>query len=235
MKCSVMQPGYFPWLGLFDLISSVDKFVFLDDVKLQRHSWDVRNKIKTPQGELYLTVPIKRTKGPDQLKIKEAICNDDEPWRKKHLRSIYINYRKAELFNQIYPFLEKLIDNKTRLLVELNTKIIITIAKKIGLNKKFLFSSQLKNISGRKDSRLVKICKTINCDTYISPKGAADYIERKSPGGEFTKNGIKLIYQDYHHPTYKQLYGNFLPFMSIIDLIFNYGFKKSLEVIRGLE
>jgi len=227
-----MQPGYIPWLGLFDLIDSVDKFVFLDDVKLQRNSWDVRNRIKTPQGELYLTIPVRRTKGRDKLMINKALINDSHRWRKKHLKTIEFVYKKAEFFNKVYPFLVKLINNNINKLSNFNINIAISIAEKLGINKEFIISSKLKNVTGKKDVRLVYICKEIGCDQYVSPQGAVEYIEAKSPGGEFIKNKIELFYQNYQHPVYKQLYGNFLAYMSIIDLLFNCGFIRSLKIIR---
>lgn len=233
MKCAIMQPTYIPWLGYFDLIDSVDEFVFLDDVKLEKCSWQVRNRIKTPQGELYLTIPVRSTKGRDKLIINETIINDTEFWRKKHLKSIFYAYRKSGFFNEVYPFVEKLINNETVLLSDFNINIITSISNIIGINKEFTFSSNLKNLSGKKEVRIVSICKEINCDKYLSPQGSAAYIEKNSPGGEFPRNNIALFYHNYKHPVYKQLYTEFLPYMSILDLLFNCGFNKSLKVIRN--
>lgn len=233
MKCAIMQPTYIPWLGYFDLIDRVDKFVFLDDVKLEKCSWQVRNRVKTPQGELYLTIPIRKTKSRDRLLINEAVINDKEPWRKKHLKSIFYAYRKSEFFNEVYPFTEKLINNKTIKLYDLNINIITAISNRIGIDKKFILSSNLKNLSGKKELRIVSICKEINCDKYLSPQGSAVYIEKNLPGGEFPKSNIGLFYHNYKHPVYKQLYTEFLPYMSILDLLFNCGFNKSLKVIRN--
>jgi len=228
-----MQPTYIPWLGYFDLIDEVDKFIFLDDVKLEKCSWQVRNRIKTSQGELYLTIPVRMTKGRNRLKINETIIHDEIFWRKKHLKSILYNYRKSAFFDIIYPFVEKLIQNETIKLCDLNVNIIRAVSEGIRINTKFALSSSLKNIFGTKTLRLVSICKKIGCDEYLSPQGSAVYIEKNSPGGEFPKNNINLFYQNYEHPVYNQLYSEFLPFMSIVDLLFNYGFAETLEIIRG--
>jgi hypothetical protein len=228
-----MQPTYIPWLGYFDLIDSVDKFVFLDDVKLEKCSWQVRNRIKTPQGELYLTIPIRKTVGRDKLIINEALINNEEPWREKHLKSIFYAYRKSEFFNEVYSFTEELVNNKAVRLCAFTVNVITRIANKIGIDKEFILSSSLKNLSGRKDMRLVAICKESGCDRYLSPRGSDVYIEKNSPGGKFPESGIDLFYQNYEHPVYNQLYGGFASYMSIIDLLFNEGFEKSLEIIRS--
>ena len=233
MKCAIMQPTYIPWLGYFDLIDSVNKFIFLDDVKLEKCSWQVRNRIKTPQGELYLTIPVRSTKGRDKLIINEVTINDSELWRKKHLKSIFYAYKKSEFFNEVYPFIEKLINNKTIKLCGFTINIITTISDRIGINKGFMLSSNLKKLSGRNEERIVSICKEVNCNEYLSPQGSAVYIEKELPGGKFPKNNIDLFYQNYKHPVFRQGYGEFLPYMSILDLLFNYGFNKSLKIIRS--
>lgn len=231
MKCAIMQPTYIPWLGYFDLIDSVDKFVFLDDVKLEKSTWQVRNRIKTAQGELYLTIPIKNIKSRLELIINEVEINDKEPWRKKHLKSIFFAYKKAKYFEEVYPFLKKLIDNNIVFIKDFNINIIKKITYKIGIETKFEISSEL-GVDGKKDYRLVSICKKLGCDEYLSPQGSAAYLEKNVPCGAFNNSGISLYYHNYEHPNYNQLWGDFLPFMSIVDLLFNEGFKNSLDIIK---
>jgi len=228
-----MQPTYLPWIGHFDLIDQVDKFVFLDNVQLVKRSWDVRNRIKTAQGELYLSVPVKKTKHRDELLNSEAIVNDEDPWRKKHLRSIELAYRKAPYFEEVYAFLKSMIITEEKILSEFNTNIVISITKRLGIYTTILKATELSELTGRKDSLLVSICKTTECDTYISQPGAAVYIESQSPGGNFLKNQITLYYHNYTHPIYTQMYDNFISHMSIIDLLFNHGFENSLTIIRS--
>ena len=228
-----MQPTYLPWIGHFDLIDQVDKFVFLDNVQLVKRSWDVRNRIKTAQGELYLTVPIKKTKHRDELLQYDALVSDETPWREKHLKSIALAYKKAPFFEEVYTFLEKMISNQEKFLSKLNIKIIQNIAKKLGIETSLLKASALPNLTGKKDMLLASICKAIACDHYISQPGAAAYIESQSPGGSLVKNQIDLYYHNYHHPDYSQLYGTFLSNMSIVDLLFNQGFQKSLDIIQS--
>jgi len=228
-----MQPTYIPWLGYFDLIDQVDRFVFLDDVQMEKNSWQLRNRIKTAQGELYLSISRKKNKGEQLLLIKDTEVNDVSRWREKHIKSIETAYRKTDFFEEVFPFIESLINTNMINLSEFNTHIIQSIANRIGITTDFYISSKLTDIQGIKDQRVVLICKAIDCNAYLSPKGAAEYIDREKLGGEFPENNISLDYHEYEHPKYKQLYGEFLPYMSIVDLLFNEGFDKSLEIIRS--
>jgi hypothetical protein len=88
MLCAIMQPTYFPWTGYFDLIDQSDKFVFLDDVQLVRRSWMVRNRIKTSQGPLFLSIPVRKTKHRDEQLLHETEIDYSQNWQKKHLDSI---------------------------------------------------------------------------------------------------------------------------------------------------
>ncbi|SNZ03764.1 WbqC-like protein family protein [Persephonella hydrogeniphila] len=232
LKCAIMQPTYNPWLGYFDLIDSVDIFVYLDDVQLVKRSWQVRNRIKTDKGELFLTIPVKKVKDSRKTLIKDAVIDDTTDWRKKHLRAIELNYKKAPYFNEVFSFIRELIESPFKYLGDFNINFIEKIKDSIGIATKTMRSSHIKNITGKKDNRLANICKHINCNIYISPQGSASYIEKEYPGGELEKNNIKVYYHNYEHPVYTQLYGKFLPFMGIIDLLFNVGFKDALEIIR---
>ena len=232
MICTIMQPTYIPWIGYFDLIDKVDTFVFYDDVQLAKRSWQVRNKIKSANGELWLTLPVKKTKKRDDLLINEALLNNEEKWNKKHLNSIALNYKKSEYFNDVFEIIEG-VYVKAIQLADFNIELIKLISNKIGITTEFINSSSLKDIKGQKDYRLVQICKAINSNIYLSPQGSANYINEVNKGGEFVKNNIDLYYHAYKHPIYKQLYSEFIPYIGIYDLLFNVGFKKSIDVIRA--
>jgi len=232
MKCAIMQPTYNPWIGYFDLIDKVDVFIFLDNVQLVRRSWQVRNRIKTQKGELFLTIPIRKTKPREELTIKDAEINDDENWRYKHIKAIEYNYRKSPHFEEVFPLIRSLIDNNLRFLADFNINLITTIARRIGIRTPFVRASDLGKVEGKKDVLLVNICKKMNCSEYISPRGSAVYIESQEPGGFFAKNSINLFYHSYEHPVYSQLYGSFLPYMGVFDLLLNEGFEKALEIIK---
>ncbi len=232
MICAIMQPTYNPWLGYFDMIDKVDIFVFLDDVQLAKRSWQVRNRIKGANGEIWLTIPIKKTAKRDEIRIKDALPNYEQNWTDKHLKTIEHNYKKAKYFNEVFPFIENHFSKKAESLAEFNSQLIMDIAKKIGTSTVFKYSSQL-NVEGNKDVKLVNICKKLDTEEYLSPQGSAVYINQHHKGGEFVTNNIDLYYHDYEHPVYKQLYGEFLPYMGILDLLMNEGFEKSLEIIQA--
>jgi len=232
MKCAIMQPTYNPWLGYFDLMDKVDIFVYLDNVQLARRSWQVRNRIKTPHGELFLTIPIKRLRSREETLICNAVINNDENWKEKHLKAIELNYRKAKYFDSVFPFVEDIILSDFQFLGDFNIHLIEKIKRKIGIDTPTIKSTDLPVMKGKKDELLANICKFLNANTYISPQGSAAYIEKETPGGAFARNGIELYYHNYEHPIYSQLYGEFIPYMGIFDLLFNEGFENALYIIR---
>lgn len=231
-RCVLMQPTYLPWLGYFDLIDQADVFVFLDNVQLEQQSWMTRNRIKTANGEVYLIVPIQHTAHYNEMWLHETQICETKPWRKKHLRSIEQAYRKSAHFETVFPLVEAFYAFSGSNLADFNCHVIQQICQAIGLNKPLLRASSLPNIDGRKDDRIAAICNAVGCQEYLSPQGAAAYIEQDTPGGALVKNGLALFYQHYVHPPYRQLYGDFLPYMSVVDLLFNHGFADSLDMIR---
>jgi hypothetical protein len=233
MICAIMQPTFMPWIGYFDLIDSVDCFVFYDDVQLVRSSWQVRNRIKTPNGELMLTIPVLKTARRDDLLISDAFIDYSFNWVEKYLKSITNSYRKAIFFDELFNLLYDLFHKKYEKLADLNIDVITALSNKMNLKVEFKRSSELIGIEGIKDQRLVNVCKLLNSNRYLSPIGSSVYIEKESEAGEFMKSGINLFYQNYTHPEYKQLYGEFLPYMSIVDLIANEGFEGAVKIIRS--
>ncbi len=236
MICAIQQPTFFPWIGYFAMIESVDIFVFLDNVQLVKRAWGVRNKIKNDKGILYLTVPIKKTKSRDKTLAKEAIIDYDQHFIEKQLKSVQFAYGRARYFDEIFPFIKACYDTNHKYSSDLNISIIKKICDKIDIKTPFVKSSILKNIFGKKDNLLVSICKEIKATKYLSAEGSKDYIESNNPGGAFSQNRIELYYRRYKHPEYPQLFGKFISHLSIIDLLFNVGFKKSKNIIiRGKE
>ena len=224
---AIMQPTYLPWLGYFDLIDRSDIFVFLDSVQFDKRSWQQRNRIKTPNGELMLTVPV-LTKGRFNQNICDVIIDKSQKFEKKHFSSIRLNYKKSKYYELYIQELEKIFNSKISKLTDLNMRLIEWLSLKLGANTKFYYSSKL-DARGSKTELLVNICNEINANHYLSPSGSKRYIDKNNL---FVKSGIKLSYQNYKHPTYSQLYGDFIPYMSVIDLLFNEG-KKSLELIKS--
>lgn len=226
MRVAIMQPTYLGWMGYFSLIDSVDTFVFHDDVKYNHQSWQQRNRIKTENGPLWLTVPVLTSGRSGQL-ILEAEINEDEDWEHKHRASIETNYASASHFSQLGDWFDETYAQEWTSLCELNEHVVASLADQLGLESDFVFASEL-DLEGRKAHKLVKICHALGADEYLSPLGSRDYIESNNP---FPEEGVDLCYQHYEHPTYRQLHGKFMSHLSIIDLLLNEG-ADSLSILR---
>jgi len=226
MKVAVHQPQYLPWIGYFHKIMNVDVFVFLDNVQYKKREFQNRNKIKTSQGPIWLTVPA-ITKGRFYQKIKDVEINNTERWKEKHFEAIKRNYSKAKYFRDWYMFLEELYSKGWNKLIDLNVFIIKKFIEYLEIEVEIFFETEL-NITGEKTERIINICKKLDADTYYSGVGARDYLEEE----KFKEEEINLEYQNFSHPVYPQIYGDFISHLSILDLFLNCG-KESRKIISG--
>jgi len=222
-----MQPTYLPWLGYFDLIDQVDCFVFLDSIQFSKRSWQQRNRIKGHSGAQWLSVPVLSKGKRDQL-IQEVEIDLTASFHQKHLETIRHLYSNAPFTERYYDDLSIQFQKDHALLADLNIDLISWLCHVLGIETKFLRSSSL-NVKGSKTELLVDICKAVKADRYISPPGSKEYIEENNI---FADNGISLGYQNFCHPEYAQLHGEFVPYLSAMDLLLNEG-PFSLEIIRA--
>jgi len=228
MKLVIMQPSYLPWLGYFDLILHADLFLVYDNVQFDKDGWRNRNRIKTPNGLQWLTVPV-LTKGLNKPTNREILISNREPWPKKHLLSLRMNYSKAACFEEVFPLMESILNQPWERLLDLNMRILNDLCDFLGIRTNFHFASELSaDLPEGKNEKLVAYCKHFGATEFYEPSGGKGYIDPLM----FESNGIKLMFQDYQHPCYPQLYGPFVPCLSIVDLLFNCG-KNSLAVIKG--
>ena len=230
---AIMQPTYLPWIGYFDLIDTVDQFVFLDDAQVLKRSWGVRNRILAQQGETYLTVPLSGHRHGEGSAFVDALIDPQQHWQKTHLATIRHAYSKAPHFAEVFASLETLFSAGHATIGALNEEFIRTTARRIGIATPFLKSSQLDGTDGRKDDRLLSICRTIGAETYIAAPGSAAYIEQEREGGAFAGSGIAVVYHQFIHPVYPQRQAGFVGHMSIVDLLMNCGYASALEIIRS--
>jgi hypothetical protein len=224
MMATIHQPDYIPWIGFFDRIDKSDMFIVLDNVQFITRGYHNRNRIKTPDGWMWLTVPVIHNFG---QKISQVKIDNSKDWASSHLESLKRNYGKCEFFAQYIDFFSDTYEKRWELLVELNMHVIIGVMEVLGLKKKVLLSSSL-STEGKKNELLISACRKVGANSYLSGTGAKDYME----DGEFEKSGIRVVYQNFSHPEYTQRFGKFEPNMSIVDLLFNCG-DKSMDVIRG--
>jgi hypothetical protein len=230
---AIMQPTYLPWIGYFDLVDSADTFVFLDDAQVLKRSWGVRNRILAQNGETFLTVPLSGHKHGEGSAFVDTRIDSDQQWAKTHLATIRHAYAKAPYFAEVFTDLEVLLLAAHSTIGALNEDFICSTARRIGIATPFLKSSQLQGTEGRKDDRLVSICRAIGADTYLAAPGSAAYIEQEQEGGAFAGSGIEIRYHNFDHPVYPQRQDGFVSHMSVVDLLMNCGYASALEIIRS--
>lgn len=226
MIVAIHQPNYLPWLGFFYKIASCDIFVLADIVQYSKKGFINRNKIKTPQGTAWLTVGV-LTKGRYGQLINEVEIDNGAPWARIHEKSISQNYSKAPYFKKYKAPFEDIYHREWERLVDLNEALIKVICQILGIRSvEFIRASEL-NVSGERAELPVNICRAVGADTYLSGPSGQKYMDEEL----FEKEGISLRYSDFKHPAYTQLWGDFIPNMSIIDLLFNEG-GESLKILK---
>lgn len=227
MVVGILQPGYLPWLGFFEQLYRSDVFVIYDDVQYDKNGWRNRNRIKTSNGIQWLTVPV-LFKFEEHPRVFEVRVDNKSNWRKKHLMSIRQSYAKAPFFMDYIDIFEKTYSLEWSHLVDLDLHLINKLATALGLqNRKIVRSSSL-DIQGGRIDRLIRICRHFKADTFYEGASGVNYIDPS----DFMKHGINVEFQNYHHPVYQQSHGDFVPYLSIVDLLFNYG-NTSMDILLG--
>lgn len=225
MIVSIHQPQYLPWLGYFDKIDRADVFCYLDNVQFKKNEWQNRNRIKTVKGWQWITVPVAYRFG---QKISEVGIAANVNWGKKHIQSLVTNYAKAPFFDEHIGFFKQALSQKWSGLSELNIAMIEYIGKALGIeNTKTVLASGLGPCDDQ-TGRLIDICRAVNADTYLSGREGANYMKMDM----FREAGIRVVFQDFHHPEYPQLFGDFVSHLSAIDLLFNCG-GEGLRIFRA--
>tara|TARA_B100001057_G_scaffold374788_1_gene379479 strand:+ start:1624 stop:2304 length:681 start_codon:yes stop_codon:yes gene_type:complete len=224
-KIAILQSNYIPWKGYFDLISKVDEFIIYDDVQFTKNDWRNRNKIKTPKGLEWITIPVGQN---IRRKIKDVVIFPS--WQKKHWKTLQANYSKAKFFKEISEWLEPLyLEKDYKYLSEVNIVFIKKICQYLQINTKIENSSNYKQINGQSEN-LVNICIQSGAKEYISGPSAKNYIIENL----FEDKKIKLTWFNYgSYKRYEQLWGNFDHNVSILDLIFNLG-NSSKDYIKQI-
>ena len=228
LKVAISQPTYLPWLGYFDLMAQADQFVFLDSVQFEKQSWQHRNRIKTPLGLQWLTVPVV-FRGHFGQPIQDVRIREPE-FARLHLRAIELNYRRCAFFERYYDEMAEVLQrNSAGLLSDLNLALIRWFCAVLNLSVPFLRSSEM-HVEGRRSERLIDICRSLGADQYLSPIGSKDYLLEDSE--LFSRAGISIFFQNYVHPDYCQAFPPFCPYASALDLIFNEG-PNSRRVVES--
>ncbi len=227
MRVAVCQPHYLPWIGYFAMIQSCDAFVFLDDVQFEKQSWQQRNRIKRPDGQpMWLTVPIMREFG---QKINEVKIKPGSNWHRKHWESIRQAYSSAKYFDAVFYEKSLELNLPWTFLHSLNIRLTKQMSSWIGTKEpEWLMSSDM-NLKTTRTDHLLGILKTVGATEYLANPGSMGYLEPERPN--FTEAGITLKVFNFRHPVYPQVHGEFMPYMSAIDLLVNVG-PKAMDYIR---
>lgn len=218
-KVAILQSNYIPWKGYFDIIGSVDEFILYDDMQYTRRDWRNRNKIKTPQGLQWLTIPVV-VKGKYYQKINETLVNGHD-WIDDHWKGICMNYARAEYFSQYRDRIRSVYERcrEEDYLSRINYMFLTEVCDILGLKTKITWSSDYHLVDG-KTERLVGLVREAGGDYYLSGPAAKNYIVPEL----FEEAGIELAWMDYSgYPEYRQLHGEFDHYVTILDLIFNEG------------
>lgn len=226
-----MQPSFNSWLGYFELIDYVDKFIFLDTVPLNYRSWQTRNKLKVKDKDLLFSIPIENNKSIENRLINNVLIDYRKfDFRIKLFKTIVTNYSKSKHYKDVLPFLEELIFFNTKYLSTYNINIIKSIVEKLDIKTNISILSETNYSSNFKKGELVlDICNFYNANEYISPLGAKEYLD--SISNKFSDYKISIYYQDYLHPIYNQVGNLFIPYLGIFDILLNEGFGNSKSII----
>ncbi len=215
MIVSIHQPAYLPWLGYFDRIARSDKFIFLDNVQFERNSFINRNRIKTPAGPIWLTVPV-RLEQHFNSTIVDIKVDSRQNWQQKHLRSIAQNYRRAPHFSAKLDRLSGFYQPAVSSLADFCFFQLLFWLRELGITTPVLRASALP-VGGYKSELILNLCRHVGATNYLSGALGRDYLHVD----EFTTAGIEVSYHDYVHPRYPQMHGGFIPAMGIVDYWMN--------------
>jgi hypothetical protein len=212
---AIVQSCYIPWKGYFDLIGLADEFILYDDMQYTSGDWRNRNRVKTPSGTQWLTIPVKRSFG---QRIDEAEVGDPR-WAAKHWKTIAQSYRTAPHFERYRERLEELYATTERSLSRINRAFIEALCELLGIHTPLSWSTDYA-AEGVRTERVVSLCRQAGATAYLSGPRAQDYLEEEL----FAGAGIELRYIDYSgYPEYPQLHGAFEHTVTVLDLLFSVG------------
>ncbi len=225
MIIAAHQPHYLPWTGYFDKIDCADIFVLLDTVQFEKNGWQNRNRIKSPGGGQWITVPVLHRFG---ASIAETRIDSVQPWARKHRSALAANYAKSRFYAGYAGWLDTVYSRRWESLNELNCEMLGFFLQELGIGTTVLRASELGELPEEPNERLAAMVSRLGGDTYLAGSGCAGYF-RPEP---FARAGARVIFQDYRPVEYPQRFGAFEPGLSIVDLLCNCG-EESITVIRN--
>lgn len=223
---AVLQPGYLPWLGFFDQMNRADVFVYYDDVQYDKHGWRNRNRVKSMTGPVWLTVPVRHS-GLGMPPVNQVEIDNRLPWARKHIQTLSQFYARAPYKDDYLPTLQEILERPWTRLIDLNLQLSETMRDWLSIDCEIHMASDLE-IHGEQSGRLLALCRHFGANVYLTGDSARDYLDIDL----FTGHGVHVEWQNYRHPEYPQLHGEFVSHLSAVDLLFNAG-PRSRRIIEA--
>lgn len=219
MIVAIHQPEFMPWLGYFNKMKRADLYIVFDDVQFKKRYFENRNRIKANNQFVWVMLPVK-TKNRYLQSIMDVEIDSSSAWQRKIWEKIRHSYVKTEFFDEFSHGLKNLIfEKKYKKLIDFNLSFIRWVRKILEITTPLKRSSTLRITQFKSSELIVEICKRIGANQYLCGPSGKDYLDIK----KFNAAGIQIIWQEYKHPEYTQSGEKFIPYLSILDAIFNCG------------
>lgn len=230
MKIAVMQPYFMPYIGYFQLINAVDRFVIFDDVNYINKGWINRNRILIKGEDHYFTIPLKEAS--QNKLIHEIEIADDNQWKKKFLKTIHYNYNKAPFYKSVFPLIDTIINHPEKSLSRYILESIIEVNRYLGIRTLIIPSSAAYGNGYLKGlEKIMDICLKEKATTYINPLNGTHLYSK----AEFNKKKIELFFLKSGVTIYPQFNNSFIPWLSIIDVLMFNPAEKIQEMLNRYE
>jgi hypothetical protein len=224
--CVISQPRLFPGLHYLHRMMVADVFVIFDVVQFNPRHEENRAKLKTPRGSQWLTVPMRQASR-DQL-IRDTAIDTSQLWQRKAWNTIQHVYAKAPCFEKHAATIQEIIAAPHQTLMQLDRASWEPAVRQLGITCRFVCASELP-VSGKGPRLLLDICKHLGADKYLSGMFGREYLD----ADEFARAGVDVLFHEYNYPVYPQCHGEFVPFLSYLDLLFNAGLDRDLVLAGG--
>lgn len=225
-KIAIMQPYFLPFIGYFQLINAVDRFVIFDDVNFIKRGWINRNRILVNGKDHFITIPLKQAS--QNKSIIDTFISDDNKWQSKLLKTIELAYKHAPQFNIVFPLFENIIQNPEKNISRFIHYSWLNLNQFLGIQTQIIASSSIYNNKHLKaQERILDICLQEKAVQYINPSGGMELYSKEA----FIKNQIDLRFLKTLSFEYKQFSGEFIPSLSIIDVMM---FMEKKELLTAL-
>jgi hypothetical protein len=225
----IHQPDFMPYLGFFHRFLHADLYVVLDHVQFVQHTknaWTHRDKIKASKGETWISLSVKKC--PLGTPIRDVELSINSPWREANLNLLRENYRAAPFFKPIFERLEHVYKTPFERMAQFNLALIDVVCEWLAIGIPRVESSALEHV-GNKSEMVAGIVASVGGTGYLSGIGAKNYHEQ----APFDRRGIEVVWQDFKHPLYPQQFGEFIPYLSAVDALFNCGPQATAAMLRS--